>query len=147
MHALFVYNNLKVDPWQVNIDLTPKDTPFPGFELLTWETNASVTGTLWDIGGDAGYYPDQWGSVYGQIWITEDWKKIKEMEEFLGVYAGLTEPMKTTAYIIDKDLVENIAVTIYKLREIKKKYTIVSDVYTTDVYTLNLVILLCYHGY
>ena len=121
MNAFFIFNNLKVNTFQL------KDQPFPGFELLTWEHESYTEGTLWDIGFDAGYTPIGISKVHGQVWLSRDHQQISELEYFLGVHSGLTEPMKTKIYIQDTFGNEKITATIYKLREIKSIYSIVYD--------------------
>lgn len=121
MPAFFIFNNLKVNTFSL------QDRPFPGFELLTWEHESFVDGTLWDLGHDAGYTPIGLTKIYGQIWITEDSQKMSDLEYFLGVPSGLTEPMLTKAYIITHDVGEKIDTVIYRLREIKSIYKIVPD--------------------
>ena len=121
MNAFFIFNNLKVNTFQL------KDQPFPGFELLTWEHESYTEGTLWDIGFDAGYTPIGISKVHGQVWLSRDHQQISELEYFLGVHSGLTEPMKTKIYIQDNFGNEKITATIYKLREIKSIYSIVYD--------------------
>ena len=66
MRAYFIFNNLKVNTFALY------DSPFPGFELLTWDHETFVDGTLWDIGDDAGYTPIGITKVYGQIWLAQD---------------------------------------------------------------------------
>lgn len=129
MRTFFIFNNLKVDTWQVNADMTPKDQPLPGFELLTWESESFVPGTLWDLGQDAGYTPLGIHKVEGQIWIAKDLNQIDELEYFLGAKSGLTEPCKVKAVVQPKeDLVtEEIDVIVYRLREIRNIYKIVND--------------------
>jgi len=121
MNAFFIFNNLKVNTFQL------KDQPFPGFELLTWEHESYTEGTLWDIGFDAGYTPIGISKVHGQVWLSRDHQQISELEYFLGVHSGLTESMKTQIYIQDTFGNEKITATIYKLREIKSIYSIVYD--------------------
>ena len=104
-----------------------QDQPFPGFELLTWEHESFVDGTLWDIGVDAGYTPIGITKVYGQLWIAQDMQQITELEYFLGVGSGLTEPMNTKAYIQTHDVVDSINTVIYRLRNIDTNYLIVHD--------------------
>lgn len=121
MKAFFIFNNLKVNTFHL------KDEPFPGFELLTWEHESYTDGTLWDIGFDAGYTPIGITKVHGQVWLSHDHQQISELEYFLGVHSGLTEPMSTKIQIQDNFGCERITATIYKLREIKSIYSIVYD--------------------
>ena len=121
MRAYFIFNNLKVNTFALN------DAPFPGFELLTWEHETFVDGTLWDIGEDAGYTPIGISKVYGQIWLAHDVNRVHELEDFLGVYSGLTEPMKTKCHILTNDLTDSVDATIYRLRSIDSNYKIVRD--------------------
>jgi hypothetical protein len=122
MKAFFIYNNLKVDTWQL------RDAPFPGFELLTWDHESAVKGTLWDIGFDAGYTPIGIQEISGQIWLCETWDRIRELENYLGVNSGLTEAMMTKANIRTPDVfASELDVSIYRIKEIKSKYQIVHD--------------------
>lgn len=121
MSAYFIFNNLKVNTFSLY------DSPFPGFELLTWDHESFVDGTLWDIGDDAGYTPIGITKVYGQLWLAQDLNQISELEYFLGVHSGLTEPIKTKCSIIANDIAERLDVIIYRLRRIDMNYTIVHD--------------------
>jgi hypothetical protein len=121
MRAVFIFNNLKVNTF------TLQDEPFPGFELLTWEHESYTHGTLWDIGFDAGYTPIGITKVHGQIWLANDVQQISELEYFLGVNSGLTEPIKSKICVQDNFTVEKLDATVYKLREIKHAYNIVYD--------------------
>ncbi len=121
MAAYFIFNNLKVNTFSLY------DSPFPGFELLTWDHESFVDGTLWDIGDDAGYTPIGITKVYGQLWLPQDINQVSELENFLGVHSGLTEPMKTKCSIIANDIAERLDVVIYRLRRIDMNYTIVHD--------------------
>ena len=121
MKAYFIFNNLKVNTFNL------QDQPFPGFELLTWEHESFVDGTLWDLGEDAGYTEIGLTKVHGQIWLAHDEYKIRELEFFLGVDSGLTEAVETEAYILTHDVAEKICAVVYRLREIKSIYKIVPD--------------------
>ena len=121
MGAFFIFNNLKVNTFNL------RDQPFPGFDLLTWEHESYTDGTLWDIGFDAGYTPIGITKVCGQVWLSENTQQMSELEYFLGVHSGLTEPIKTKIFIQDSFGVEKIDATVYKLREIKNIYSIVYD--------------------
>lgn len=121
MPAYFIFNNLKVNTFQLT------DQPFPGFELLTWDHESFVDGTLWDIGADAGYTPIGISKVYGQLWIAQDINQVSKLEYFLGVNSGLTEPMKTKCYIVENNLTERVDAIIYRLRAIDNNYSIVHD--------------------
>lgn len=121
MRAFFIFNNLKVNTFAL------QDEPFPGFELLTWEHESFVDGTLWDIGNDAGYTPIGITKVHGQLWLAQDTQQISELEYFLGVQSGLTEPMSTKVFIQTHDVAERIDAVIYRLRNINTNYLIVHD--------------------
>ena len=123
MLAFFIFNNLRVDKFRLS------DSPLPGFELLVWEDHCKTPGTLWDLGIDAGYTPIGLSDVSGQIWVTESVDKINELEYFLGVNSGLTEPHKIKAYVSNSGLYETFDATIYKLRQIQNMYKIVDDGY------------------
>jgi gamma-glutamylcyclotransferase (GGCT)/AIG2-like uncharacterized protein YtfP len=121
MKAFFIFNNLKVNTFLL------QDSPFPGFDVLTWEHQSFIDGTLWDIGNDAGYTPIGITKVHGQIWTTDNTNQIDELEYFIGAKSGLTEPIKTKCYILDDDNIETIHATVYKLIEIKNIYSIIHD--------------------
>lgn len=121
MRAYFIFNNLKVNTFSM------QDEPFPGFELLTWDHESYVDGTLWDIGPDAGYTPIGITKVYGQIWLANDIQQIAELEYFLGVHSGLTEPMKTKCFITQDGTTEKIDAVIHRLKSIDTDYKIVYD--------------------
>jgi len=121
MQAYFIFNNLKVNTFAL------QDQPFPGFELLTWEHETFVDGTLWDLGVDAGYTPIGITQIYGQIWLAHDSNQISEFEYFVGAKSGLTEPMRTKCYVLCDGFVDQLSVIIYRLREIKTIYNVVPD--------------------
>ena len=106
---------------------TLSDVPFPGFELLTWDHETHVDGTLWDMGEDAGYTPIGITKVHGQIWLAQDTRQIPELENFLGVQSGLTEAMKTKCYVTSDGITDVIDAVIYRLRSINAAYHIVHD--------------------
>lgn len=121
MPALFVYNNLKVDTLQL------KDQPFPGFELLTWDHESFVHGTLWDTGIDAGYTEIGLDNVYGQIWITEKYDAIDELSFFLG-YPQRTYSKKLKVTIKAEDLIsETIEALVFPLRKIEPHFNRIHD--------------------
>lgn len=72
---LFVYDNLKVT-------LHPGDGPYTGFEIIAGETQCSITGTLFDLGENAGYIPEGNTNVKGQIWTADNYTLIQELKEF-----------------------------------------------------------------
>ncbi len=120
MRTVFILNNLKVNPFILN------DAPLPGFDLLAWEHECSVKGTLWDIGYDAGYTFIGNTDVKGQLWIAETVSAVKELEEFVGVNSGLTEPMKVKVEITPEPLIKEVVdAVVYKLTKIKNEYKIV----------------------
>lgn len=121
MRAYFIFNNLKVNTFAL------QDQPFPGFELLTWEHESFVDGTLWDIGFDAGYTPIGITQIQGQVWLAQDIQQVSEFEYFTGAKSGLTEPMTTKCYVLSDGFVDELSVIIYRLREIKSIYNIVHD--------------------
>lgn len=121
MRTYFIFNNLKVDTFQL------QDQPFPGFELLTWEHESKAPGTLWDLGIDAGFTTIGKGFVKGQLWVAHDLDKVKELELFVGVESGLTEPTKIPVLVETDACQTTVEAIVYKLREIKNIYNIVSD--------------------
>jgi hypothetical protein len=121
MRAYFIFNNLKVNTFLL------KDSVFPGFDLLTWEHESYIDGTLWDMGYDAGYTPIGISKVYGQIWIAQDLKKISDLEYFLGVKSGLTEPIVTQCHINSNEFIGTLDTVVYRLKNINNRYNIVHD--------------------
>lgn len=123
MRTYFVYSNLKVSPF-IN-----GDAPIPGFELLTWDHESSVPGTLWDLGHDAGLTKIGKGVVYGQLWVAENTEKIRLLEEYMGVYSGLTEPNQVDVKVTtpDGEIQEIIKAVTFHLTNIKNSYKIVED--------------------
>ncbi|NBP56314.1 hypothetical protein EBU71_07245 [bacterium] len=122
MQAIFIYNNLKVDTFNL------RDQPFPGFELLTWEHESYIHGTLWDIGLDAGYTEIGIDNVYGQIWLTDSIDPLQELSYFLG-YPNRTYQKKMRAIINDDNnlIKEQIDATVYILKEIRPEYKRIND--------------------
>jgi len=122
MQAIFIYNNLKVDTFNL------RDQPFPGFELLTWEHESYIHGTLWDIGLDAGYTEIGIDNVYGQIWLTDSIDPLQELLYFLG-YPNRTYRKKMRAIINDDNnlIKEQIDATVYILKEIRPEYKRIND--------------------
>ena len=112
---------MMVDTFQLS------DKPFPGFELITWEHQSKTPGTLWDMGIDAGFTLIGRGMVSGQLWFAHNIDKIRELDYFMGVDSGLTEPVKTKVSVDDGDLVVNLEAIVYRLKEIKSIYNIVGD--------------------
>ena len=123
MRTYFIYNNLKVSPFIFG------DAPIPGFELLTWDNESSIFGTLWDIGIDAGVTKIGKGLVYGQLWLAEDTNKIETLEEYMGVKSGLREPSPVDVQIQTKDgeIQEVIKAITFHLTKIRDYYKIVED--------------------
>lgn len=74
--VLFVYDNLKVT-------LNPGDAPYYGFEILAGEAQCSVTGTLYDMGHNAGFFPSGNTQVRGQVWLTYNSHLIQELKELI----------------------------------------------------------------
>jgi gamma-glutamylcyclotransferase (GGCT)/AIG2-like uncharacterized protein YtfP len=122
MDAVFIFNNLKVDTFHL------KDAPFPGFEILTWEHESFLHGTLWDLGVDAGYTEIGLNNVYGQIWITEYPNQLLELNEFLG-YPNITSPKrkKVTIHSSADMINEELDCIVYTLNTIKSEYKIIKD--------------------
>lgn len=119
MRSFFIFNNLKVDTFRL------QDQPYPGFELLTWDHESKVHGTLWDIGQDAGYTPIGKGFVKGQVWVAQDLSKVSELEEFVGARSGLTEAMKVPVIVNADGLQTTLEATVYRLSKIKSRYNII----------------------
>lgn len=120
MQAIFVYNNLKVDTFNL------KDQPFPGFDLLTWEHESYVHGTLWDIGVDAGYTEIGIDNVYGQIWITEHNDAFNDVAFFFG-YPKLTYTKKMKVVITEDGLTEKIDAFVFPLKKIEPHFNRIVD--------------------
>ena len=122
MYCYFIYNNLKVNPFLLY------DQPVSGFEILSWDNQSWTNGTLWDIGVDAGYTRIGKGSVYGQIWLTRDVNKIPDLEDMLGVYRGLREPVEVDVSLeIEPSVIEHIKAITFQLKTISNEYKIVND--------------------
>jgi gamma-glutamylcyclotransferase (GGCT)/AIG2-like uncharacterized protein YtfP len=105
---LFVYNNLKVNY------LILGDQPYPGFDVLTYENQSFVRGSLYHLGSDAGFTCSGHTKVWGQIWISDTDDSFRELQEF--VYPeGNIRPVLTKATILEKNeqgKVENIEVPV-----------------------------------
>jgi len=125
MSLYFIYNNLKVNSFVLH------DTPYPGFELLTWDMESWTFGTLWDLGDDAGYSRIGKSDVKGQVWICKNKEKENELNKFFGVEIGLTEPVEINVNIKTNDniVVEEVKAKTFALTKIQKEYTIVNDGY------------------
>lgn len=122
MYCYFIYNNLKVNPFLLY------DQPVDGFEILSWDNQSWTYGTLWDIGVDAGYTRIGKGSVYGQIWLTRNVNKIPDLEDMLGVYRGLREPVEVNVNLeIEPLVIEKIKAITFQLKTISNEYKIVND--------------------
>jgi gamma-glutamylcyclotransferase (GGCT)/AIG2-like uncharacterized protein YtfP len=121
MRAVFIFNNLKVNTFLL------QDQPFPGFELLTWEHESYIHGTLWDIGNDAGYTQIGVSNVHGQLWLAHDMQQMAELEYFIGAKSGLTEAIRSKVHVQDELAVHKIDAIVYRLSQIKSIYTIIPD--------------------
>jgi hypothetical protein len=122
MFAVFVPNNLKVDPFHL------RDQPVPGFDLLTWDHQSYVFGTLWDIDGDAGISEVGIDRVYGQVWTYDHGDQLKVLYEYFGA-PKISYPVVRKVYIEDKDdlINEKISATIFLLSKILPQYTMIRD--------------------
>lgn len=105
------------------------DAPIPGFDLLTWDHESSVPGTLWDLGHDAGLTKIGRGVVYGQLWVANNIDKICLLEEYMGVYSGLTEPTPVEVKVAtnDGEIQEIVKAITFHLTNIQECYKIVED--------------------
>ena len=119
-NAYFLFNNLKIDR------LHQHDAPPAGFEVCVWDYNSWIDGTLFDIGGDAGFSPLGPDKVYGQIWIARDASAINQLYPFLGL-SSLTEPYITKAQIDFQGVRSELSVTAFKLKRIHNSYNVVKD--------------------
>lgn len=117
MQAVFIFNNLQVDTFNLN------DAPFPGFELLTWEHESFIEAGLWDIGNDAGVTLSPFTKVYGQTWLTDSTTPITELQDFLQVPQS-THIEKVKIHIeIKNDLQKNhINGIVFALNEVKPHF-------------------------
>lgn len=115
----FIYGNLKVSPFFL------KDSPVPGFELVTWDHQSWVYGTLYDIGDDAGFTPIGKDKVHGQVWRTDSIYNVYDLAKYSGVYDGLTEEVDLKVKIEDEGLEQILKATTFRLTEIKSEYNIV----------------------
>lgn len=72
---LFVFDNLKVT-------FNPHDAPYHGFEMFAGDQECETLGTLYDLGGNAGYFPKGDTKIRGQVWYTDDESCVDELQEF-----------------------------------------------------------------
>jgi hypothetical protein len=122
MDCYFIYSNSKVNTFIL------QDQPYPGLSVLEWENNCYTYGTLWDLGVDAGFTRLGKGKVYGQVWIVQDYAKIREFEELLGVFSGRTELVEIPVTIqYDSLLKEEIKALTNPLKQIRPEYQIVTE--------------------
>lgn len=94
-----------------------RSKPPEGFQVLSWETESFVCGSLWDIGCDLGYTPEGFSAVSGQVWKAEAPELEKKLHEMIGDH---TFPIKTKAIL--KELDETIPVTVFCLKEVKPSF-------------------------
>ena len=123
MAIYFIFNNLKVNSFIL------QDTPYPGFELLTWDKESWTHGTLWDLGEDAGFSIIGKSNVNRQLWICKDTQKEKDIYKFFGVELGISEPIDVEVNIkTHEDLVEEqIKAKTFALTKILENYRIVNN--------------------
>lgn len=121
--AYFIYNNLKVNT------LLPGDSPFPGFELLTFDNESWTFGTLWNLGWDAGYSYLGKHQVKGQVWYVQNKDSISELEKYAGVKSGLMEPINVEVKIeaLDGTIQDTVQAVTFRLKELKPEYKIVDS--------------------
>jgi len=130
-NLFFIYSNLKVHPFiggQTIKGMAPElyPTPFPGFELLSWE--AYTMGTLWNLTDidEAGFTLIGHTKVFGQLWKLENEKEFDLFEQCVGKDT-LTEKIEVDATIpFDFDS-ETLKATTYSLQKILPKYEILSS--------------------
>lgn len=91
---LFVFDNLKVT-------LYPGDGPYHGFEILAGEAQCSTTGSLYDLGDNAGFLPKGNGVIRGQIWTTYSYQLIDELKDF--AYPNGNVRLQTVRVTITED--------------------------------------------
>ena len=121
--CVFIYGNLKVSPF------LPNDAPIPGFELVTYERESYVPGTLWDTGRDAGFTRIGNGIVYGQLWRITDPIKLDDLFLFTGVKSGILETIIIPIEVNVDNHKSEIEALTFSLTQIKKEYTIIQDGY------------------
>lgn len=121
MRAYFVYNNLKQNPF------VPGDAPLPGFELLTWEHESFIVGSLWDIGPDCSYTTIGQTEIHGQIWLEESRGAGKELEYFSGVRSGLTELVTVPVRIKYDGVDTEFDVCTFRLKQILPTYKLLRN--------------------
>ena len=119
MELFYIYNNLKVHPFK------PLSAPaILGFEVLIWE--ATTTGTLFDIGGNAGLITEGSYDIHGQVWKPENYDYYDFLVSFCGVDEDLTEIKKIKVKaIIDQHKKEDLEVFTFSLKQVKSNYNII----------------------
>lgn len=122
MDAYFIYNNLKVNT------LMPGDAPLPGFNLLTYDQESWTTGTLWNLGEDAGFSHIGHHKVKGQLWTVERKADIEALESFSGVSSGLMEPVQIEVKIEawNGEITETLQAVTFRLKELDPSYQVVT---------------------
>lgn len=97
MISYFVYNQLRVNPFLLY------DRPFPGFEIVTWDNQSFITGSLVDTEIGEAYIEYGNELIRGQIWKTEDLVAGRKLEDAIGLASGLLELIKIEATIMLDD--------------------------------------------
>ena len=122
MPCYFVYDNLKANPFALY------DEPLPGFEVLSW--NSWTTGTMWDIGNDAGFTTIGHHQVYGQVWKLVDPSQnvLHKIRDYSGAYTGLREEVDVRVVVPIDDLIkEELQATTFALSKIANDYEIIRE--------------------
>lgn len=112
MISYFVYNQLKVNPFILN------DEPFPGFEILTWDNQSYIVGSLKETEiGDA-YIEHGNELIPGQIWHTDDIIAGRKLEDAVGLATGILELIRVDATILIDDSPESVNTLTFALKSL-----------------------------
>lgn len=116
--AFFICNNLKINPFILG------DGPISGFSILAWDHEATVKGTLYDLGHDAGFLPTGDNNVEGQLWIAEDAASIPTLYGLTGVDTGFTipYPINVKIHTADDEICETIRAVSFPLTYIQEDW-------------------------
>jgi len=121
MDLIFVVNNLKVSPF------LPYDRPIPGCSLLTYEHESYSTGSLYDLGKDAGFFREPQKLVRGQLWTIDSEKILDDLSLFFGESSGLTKKCYHTIEISIDNVISKVSAMTFELTKIPKTAKIIND--------------------
>lgn len=125
MSLYFICSNLKVNPFIL------QDKPLPGFNLLSWDNETSVEGSLWELDcGDAAYSKIITTSVRGQLWKLEDPDpdNISFLEDCVGVSKGICAPLEVNVTVTINELEkQQLRAITFALNRIIPNYKLIKD--------------------